>query len=45
MTDDYRLILACYLSGQMSEKQRSEHCTDKLFKIWLDHHNRRFYGK
>lgn len=40
MNDDYRLILACYLSGQMAEKQWLEHCKDPLFNIWLSHQDK-----
>ena len=30
-------ILACYLSGQMNEKQWQEHMQDKLFCLWYHH--------
>jgi len=36
MTEDYNAILACYKSGQMSEKQWQSHLSDKLFVIWLN---------
>ena len=36
MSDDFRLILACYLSGQMSEQQWEAHKQDALFRLWLD---------
>lgn len=29
------LILAAYLSGQMSERQWQEHLKDELFSAWL----------
>ncbi len=31
----FDLILSCYLSGQMSEKQWQEHLKDDLFRAWL----------
>ncbi|MFD1104265.1 hypothetical protein [Sphingobium olei] len=35
MSDDFRGILACYRSGQMSERQWQAHLSDPLFRIWL----------
>lgn len=29
------LILACYQSGQMSERQWQEHLKDETFRAWL----------
>lgn len=37
MSDDYLLILACRLSGQMSECQWEAHKADPLFRLWLEH--------
>lgn len=36
MRDDYHMILACYRSGQMSERQWEEHKADPLFRLWLE---------
>lgn len=36
MSDDYRLILACRLSGQISDAVWAEHLKDELFRLWLD---------
>ncbi|WP_156028991.1 hypothetical protein [Sphingobium sp. DC-2] len=33
---DYRLILACRLSGQMAAAQWEAHLSDPLFWLWLD---------
>lgn len=33
---DYRALLACYLSGQMSERQWQAHKRDPLFSLWLE---------
>lgn len=35
MTDDFHAILACYRSGQMSERQWQDHLSDPLFSLWL----------
>lgn len=35
MTCDYHAVLACYLSGQMSEAQWQDHLADPLFALWL----------
>ena len=37
MNEDYRLILACYRSGQMSERQWQQHLSDPLFQLWVEH--------
>jgi len=34
MTEN-ELILACYRSGQMSERQWQEHLEDKQFAAWM----------
>ena len=31
----FEMILACYRSGQMSEKQWVAHCSDVGFAAWL----------
>lgn len=35
MHDDYKAILDCYKSEQMSERQWQGHLADPLFAIWL----------
>lgn len=35
MTNDYRLILACYRSGQVSEAQWQAHMKDEVFAAWV----------
>lgn len=35
MKSDFALILACYRSGQMSERQWQTHIEDAGFKHWL----------
>lgn len=35
MQNDFASILACYRSGQMSERQWQAHLTDPLFALWL----------
>lgn len=35
MPDDFAMILACYRSGQMSERQWQAHLEDPLFALWL----------
>jgi hypothetical protein len=35
---DYELILICYTSGQMSERQWQEHLKEDDFAAWLDKH-------
>ncbi|EPR09756.1 hypothetical protein M527_06410 [Sphingobium indicum IP26] len=37
MTDDYRLILACYLSGQIDDATWQQHLAEPLFALWLEH--------
>lgn len=37
MNDDYRLILACRLSGQVSDRQWLQHLENPLFVLWLQH--------
>ena len=37
MNEDYRLILACRLSGQIDEARWQQHLADPLFAIWLEH--------
>lgn len=34
--EKYQLLLQCYLSGQISEKQWQEHLKDEAFAEWLD---------
>lgn len=34
-TSDRSLILACYLSGQMTESQWAAHLKDELFAAWV----------
>ena len=36
--EDFRLILAAYLSEQMSERQWQNHLTDPLFANWVRFH-------
>jgi len=31
----YELLLACYLSGQVSERQWTEHLKDEHFAAWI----------
>ena len=35
---NYALLLACYRSGQISERQWSEHLKDEVFCMWLKRH-------
>jgi hypothetical protein len=35
MSHRYDLILACYLSGQMTEKQWHEHVKNEHFAAWV----------
>ena len=35
MSNDYRLILACYQSGQISEAAWCEQLKDEVFAAWL----------
>ncbi len=37
---NYQSILACYLSGQMNEKQWQGHLSDQLFRLWIDYHRK-----
>ena len=37
MDDDFAMILTCYRSGQMSERQWQEHLRDPLFALWVRH--------
>ena len=37
--DQYQLLLECYLSGQMTEKQWQEHLKDEGFSEWLENRN------
>ena len=34
---DFNLLLACYRSGQISERQWQAHLSDPLFRLWLEH--------
>jgi hypothetical protein len=34
----FDLILACYKTGQMSERQWQEHLKDELFSAWVKKH-------
>lgn len=36
MNDDFNMILVCYRSGQMSERQWQAHMADPLFALWYD---------
>jgi hypothetical protein len=38
---DYALLLACYRSGQISERQWQEHLRDEVFRAWLHKHGDR----
>ena len=38
--DKYKLLLACYRSGQVSERQWQEHLKDIDFVGWLDNHEK-----
>lgn len=31
----YNIVVACYQSGQMSERQWQEHLKDDVFRAWL----------
>lgn len=35
MAHSYELLLACYLSGQISDSQWQEHLRDDVFRAWL----------
>lgn len=39
MSDSFPLILACYRSGQMSERQWQQHLSDPLFALWVQHNS------
>lgn len=32
----FTLVLACYRSGQISERQWQDHLKDPLFKLWIE---------
>ena len=34
MNDSFPAILACYRSGQISERQWQQHLADPLFALW-----------
>jgi hypothetical protein len=34
----FELLLACYKSGQVSERQWQEHLKDADFAAWMDQH-------
>jgi hypothetical protein len=34
--EPYAALLACYRSGQMSERQWEEHKRDPMFRLWLE---------
>lgn len=36
MTHSYELLLACRLSGQVSDRQWQEHLKDEVFVKWLE---------
>ena len=36
----YELLLICYRSGQVSERQWQEHLKDAGFVAWLDNHEK-----
>lgn len=36
----FELLLVCYKSGQVSERQWQEHLTDADFVAWLDQHTK-----
>lgn len=36
---EYELVLDCYRSGQMSERQWQEHLKDEVFDAWLQQNN------
>ncbi len=38
-SSDYRLILACYRSGQISSRQWQEHMRDEVFAAWVQRQN------
>lgn len=31
----YSIMLTCYLSGQVSERQWQEHLNDEVFRAWI----------
>lgn len=33
---DFSLLIACYLSGQVSERQWQEHLKDERLRQWLE---------
>lgn len=35
---EFDLLLACYRSGQVSERQWQEHLKDKKLRQWLEKH-------
>ena len=35
MTHSYELLLACYQSGQISERQWQDHLKDEVFEAWF----------
>lgn len=35
-TREFELLLACYRSGQVSERQWQEHLRDPEFALWLE---------
>lgn len=36
----FEMLLACYHSGQMSQKQWVAHCADAEFSAWLENQKR-----
>lgn len=36
MSNSFALLLACYRSGQVSERQWQEHLKDKKLRQWLE---------
>lgn len=38
MSINFASILACYRSGQMSERQWQRHLADPLFALWMSRH-------
>lgn len=41
MMSEYEALLACYRSGQISERQWQEHLKDELFRAWVAEHGGR----
>lgn len=36
---EFEMLLACYRSGQVSERQWQAHMEDKAFRVWVENQN------